>query len=156
MLAKERAHLEQALESLSKFSKSLGDNSEQVGGIIDNLNKFSGQIAEADIVAKLEHLVGELNGIMASVNNQNGTMGKLLSDGDLYNSLTMASDNLTALLADLKENPHRYINISVFGSDPLKKVEKAKAKAEKKAIKRADEIAEMEYEQKVKQIKAGQ
>ena len=35
-------------------------------------------------------------------------------------------------------------------------LEKAKAKAEKKAIKRADEIAEMEYEQKVKQIKAGQ
>ena len=156
MLAKERAHLEQALESLSKFSKSLGDNSEQVGGIIDNLNKFSGQIAEADIVAKLEHLVGELNGIMASVNNQNGTMGKLLSDGDLYNNLTMASDNLTALLADLKENPHRYINISVFGANPTKKVEKAKAKAEKRAIKRADELAEKQHEQQIKELKSAE
>ena len=156
MLAKERVHLEQALESLSKFSKSLGDNSEQVGGIIDNLNKFSGQIAEADLVAKLEHLVGELNGIMASVNNQNGTMGKLLSDGDLYNNLTMASDNLTALLADLKENPHRYINISVFGANPTKKVEKAKAKAEKKAIKRADELAEEQHEQKIKELKSAE
>ena len=156
MLAKEREHLEEALASLSKFSKSLGDNSEQVGGIIDNLNKFSGQIAEADIVAKLEHLVGELNGIMASVNNQNGTMGKLLSDGDLYNNLTMASDNLTALLADLKENPHRYINISVFGANPIKKVEKAKAKAEKRAIKRADELAEKQHEQQIKELKSAE
>jgi hypothetical protein len=64
--------------------------------------------------------------------------------------------NPNALIEDVKAHPSRYINISVFGSDPLKKVEKAKAKAEKKAIKRADEIAEMEYEQKVKQIKAGQ
>jgi phospholipid/cholesterol/gamma-HCH transport system substrate-binding protein len=93
---------------------------------------------------------------MASVNNQNGTMGKLLSDGDLYNNLTMASDNLTALLADLKENPHRYINISVFGANPTKKVEKAKAKAEKRAIKRADELAEEQHEQQIKELKSAE
>lgn len=156
MLANEREHLEQALASLSKFSKSLGDNSEQVGGIIDNLNKFSGQLADADLVAELEQLVGELNGILVSVKDQNGSVGKLLSDGNLYNNLSMASDNLSALLADLKENPHRYINISVFGSDPTRKVEKAKAKAEKKAIKRADELAEKQHEQQMKAIKSAE
>jgi hypothetical protein len=55
-------------------------------------------------------------------------------------------------LADLKENPHRYINIAVFGSNPTKKVEKAKAKAEKKAIKRADELAEKQHEQQMKEL----
>ena len=153
MLVKEREHLEEALASLSKFSKSLGDNSEQVGGIIDNLDKISGQLADADIVAELEHLVGEINGILASVKDENGSVGKLLSDGNLYNNLTTASDNLSALLADLKENPHRYINISVFGSNPTKKVEKAKAKAEKKAIKRADELAEKQHEQQMNELK---
>lgn len=153
MLAKEREHLEQALASLSKFSKSLGDNSEQVGGIIDNLNKFSGQLAEADLVSELEQLVEELNGVLASVKDQNGSVGKLLSDGHLYDNLTTATDNLSTLLADLKENPHRYINISVFGSDPVRKVEKAKAKAEKKAIKRAEELAEKQHEQQMKELK---
>ena len=152
MLAKEREHLEEALASLSKFSKSLGDNSEQVGGIIDNLNKFSGQLVEADLVAELEHLVGEINGILASVKDENGSVGKLLNDGNLYNNLTTASDNLSTLLADLKENPHRYINIAVFGSNPTKKVEKAKAKAEKKAIKRADELAEKQHGQQMKEL----
>ena len=153
MLAKEREHLEEALASLSKFSKSLGDNSEQVGGIINNLDKFSGQLAEADLVAELEHLVGEINGILASVKDENGSVGKLLNDGNLYNNLTAASDNLSTLLADLQENPHRYINIAVFGSNPTKKVEKAKAKAEKKAIKRADELAEKQHEQQMKELK---
>ena len=152
MLAKEREHLEEALASLSKFSKSLGDSSDQVGGIIDNLNKISGQLAEADLVAELEHLVGEINGILASVKDENGSVGKLLNDGSLYNNLTTASDNLSAVLADLKENPHRYINISVFGANPTKKVEKAKAKAEKNAIKRADELAEKQHEQQMKEL----
>ena len=153
MLNKERQHLEQTLESLSKFSKSLGDNSEQMGSIINNLNQLSAQISEGELVAKLEKMVGELNAVLASVKDENGSVGKLLSDDELYNNLTTASDNLSTLLADLKENPHRYINISVFGSNPTKKVEKARAKAEKNAIKRADALAEKQHEQQMKELK---
>ena len=141
MLAKEREHLEEALESLSKFSKSLGDNSEQIDSIIGNLNTFSTQLAQSDIVSEVEGVVAKLNEVLAAVNNKEGSVGKLLSDGELYENLTTASDNLSHLLADLKENPSRYINVSVFGSNPYKKVEKAKAKAELNAMKRADEAA---------------
>ena len=155
MLAKERQDLEEMLSSLNKFSKSLGDNAEQVGGIIENLNTFSSQLAEANMVAELEALVGEINGLLVSVKNPNGSIGKLLEDGNLYNNLTAASENLSILLNDLKENPHRYINISVFGSNPTKRAEKAKAKAEKRAIKRADERAQAEHELEMKRIAEG-
>ena len=70
--------------------------------------------------------------------------------------MAQASNNLSTLLADLQANPHRYINISVFGGNPTKKVEKAKAKAEKKAIKRADEMAEKVHEAKLKEVKKAQ
>ncbi len=152
MLAKERTHLETALESLSKFSQSLGDNSEQIGGIIENMNRFSAELANANLAAELEGVVGHLKEILAVVEQKDGSIGKLLNDGDLYDNLTAASDNLSALLEDLKENPHRYINISVFGANPTKKVEKARAKAEKNAIKRADELAEKEHEQQMKEL----
>ena len=142
MLAKERVHLEEALESLSKFSKSLGDNSEQVESIIGNLDTFSTQLAQSNIVAEVEGAVTKLNEVLAAVNDKEGSVGKLLSDDELYENLTSASENLSVLLTDLKENPSRYINVSVFGSSPYKKVEKAKAKAELKAIKRAEEAAE--------------
>ena len=152
MLAKERTHLEATLESLSKFSQSLGDNSEQISGIIDNMNRFSAELANANLAAELEGVVGHLKEILSAVEQKDGSIGKLLNDGDLYDNLTTASDNLSALLEDLKENPHRYINISVFGSNPTKKVEKARAKAEKNAIKRADELAEKEHEQQMKEL----
>lgn len=156
MLAKEKQHLEEAMASLSRFSKSLGDNAEQVDSIIGNMNTFSTKLAEADIISEIESTVAQLNKVLESVNNGDGSVGKLLDDAELYDNLAQASDNLSALLADLQANPHRYINISVFGDNPMKKVEKAKAKAEKKAIKRADEIAEKAHEAKLKEIKKAQ
>lgn len=153
MLVKERAHLEQALASLTDFSKSLGDNADQVGQIIGNMNEFSAELAQADIVTTIQHTVGELDKLLASVNNSNGSVSKLLDSPELYDNLTAASNNLSSLLEDLKENPHRYINISVFGSNPTKKVEKAKAKAEKRAIKRADETAQRQAEVEQAELK---
>ena len=153
MLAKEKQHLEEAMASLSRFSKSLGDNAEQVDSIIGNMNTFSAKLAEADIVSEIEATVAQLNKVLATVNDSEGSVGKLLDDAELYDNLTEASANLSALLADLQENPHRYINVSVFGSNPTKKVEKAKAKAEKKAIKRADELAEKVHEAQLKELK---
>ena len=135
MLTKEKVNLEEALASLSVFSKSLGDNAGQVDNIIDNLTTFSSQLAEANLIAEVEKVVGELNSVLAAVNDESGSVGKLLKDAELYDNLTVASSNLSALLEDLKNNPGRYLNVSVFGKYPYKKVEKAKAKAELKAIK---------------------
>lgn len=155
LLVGERANLEQALSSLSQFSKSLGDHADDLGGIIDNMNRFSSELANANLASELEKIVGHINGVLETIEEQKGSIGKLLSDGELYDNLTSASDNLSTLLEDLKENPHRYINISVFGSNPTKKVEKAKAKAEVQNIKRAEELANKEHEQMMKALEQG-
>ena len=42
-------------------------------------------------------------------------MGKLLSDDAMYNNLTKTSKELELLLQDLRVNPTRYVNVSVFG-----------------------------------------
>ena len=154
MLANEKQHLEQAFASLSEFSKTLGDNASEVDAIIDNMSAFSGKLAESNLVTEIEGVVNNLNDVLASVNDKNGSIGKMLSDAELYDNLTSASNNLSVLLEDLKENPSRYVQVSVFGGkNPEHKVAKAKAKAEKRAIKRADEAAEREAELAKKQAK---
>ncbi|MBR5877370.1 MAG: MCE family protein [Alistipes sp.] len=138
MLAKEKQHLEQAFASLGEFSKTLGDNAGEVDAMIDNMSKFSGQLADSNLVGEIEGVVTQLNGVLASVNDKEGSVGKLLGDSELYDNLASASNNLSVLLDDLKQNPSRYVQVSVFGGKhPEYKVAKAKAKAEKKAIKRA-------------------
>lgn len=154
MLAKEKQHLEQAFASLSEFSKALGENSDEVDAIINNMSAFSGKLAESNLVTEIEGVVNNLNGVLTAVKDENGSVGKLLNDAQLYDNLASASNNLSVLLEDLKENPSRYVQVSVFGGrNPEQKVAKAKAKAEKRAIKRADEAAEREAELAKKQMK---
>ena len=43
------------------------------------------------------------------------TVGQLMNDPQLYESLRAASDNLALLLEDLKAHPKRYVHFSVFG-----------------------------------------
>jgi hypothetical protein len=38
-----------------------------------------------------------------------------MKDEELYNNLTKTSNSLNELISDLKQNPKKYINISVFG-----------------------------------------
>ena len=136
MLAKEKSHLEEALSSLSRFSRSLGDNAERIDTIVGNMSRFSTQLADADLVGTIESTVNNLNAVLDSVNDGQGSVGKLLNDPELYDNLTAASDNLSALLADLKENPKRYVHFSVFGNDPSRKARKAAEKQAKKDAKR--------------------
>ena len=61
-------------------------------------------------------------------------MSRLVNDPALYESVNGAVENLSALLADLKQYPARYVHLSLFGRNP----EKMKARADRKAAKAAE------------------
>ena len=54
--------------------------------------------------------------IFTKVNNGNGSAGKLINDPQLYDDMADAAEQLKLLLLDVKYNPNRYINFSVFGN----------------------------------------
>jgi phospholipid/cholesterol/gamma-HCH transport system substrate-binding protein len=52
---------------------------------------------------------------MDQVRNNQGTLGRLMRDSTLYHNLQQSAGSLDALLIDLKKNPGRYVQFSVFG-----------------------------------------
>ena len=104
LLDAEKRNLKAAVDDLTEFSAMLGRNTPRVDSIVGNL-------VEA----------GE------------GTVGKLMNDPALYDSLTEASANLASLLANLEQYPGRYVHFSLFGRSPEKMQEKAERKAAKAA-----------------------
>lgn len=134
LLDTEKAHLQAAVEHLAAFADMLGENAPRVDSIVGNLNAVTSQLAEEDFARRLSQSVTSLDEMLGKINAGEGSLGMLLNDRALYDSLTMASGNLASLLADLERYPGRYVHLSLFGRDP----EKMKAKADRRAAREAE------------------
>ncbi|HTO95240.1 MAG TPA: MlaD family protein [Bacteroidota bacterium] len=66
------------------------------------------------VSAQLETAAGALNGVLGKVGRGQGTLGMLVQDERLYNHLDSLSMNLNLLVRDLRENPQRYVRLSLF------------------------------------------
>lgn len=67
------------------------------------------------MVKDIENTLSSINTMMSELQSGKGTMGKLMKDENLYNNLSNASRELELLLQDVRLNPTRYINVSLFG-----------------------------------------
>ena len=134
LLDTEKQNLASAVENLTAFSEMLGENAPRVDSMMGNLNRITTELADAGFARELSETVGEMNLLLERIQEGDGTVGRLLNDPSLYESLNEASDNLASLLADLEQYPGRYVHFSLFGRSP----EKMQAKAERQAAKAAE------------------
>lgn len=134
ILSSEKDNLQSAVRNLAAFSDMLGSNAERVDSIIGNIDRVTAQLSEEQFARHLNQTVAELHALLARINAGEGTVGQLMTDPRLYNSLNQASANLSSLLADLKQYPARYVHFSLFGSNP----EKAKERADRREAKTAE------------------
>ena len=112
-------------EASSSLIKILDDNQNYINTTFNNfsdtsanLKSITDSISEANIsltMRELNETVRGLNLIVSSIEKGKGTLGKIVNDESLYESLMDASDELESLLSDLKNHPKRYINLSIFG-----------------------------------------
>ena len=51
---------------------------------------------------------------MSKISNGKGNVGKLVNDDNLYDNLQKTIEDLDKLIKDIKDNPKKYINVSVF------------------------------------------
>ncbi|MBL7937786.1 MAG: MCE family protein [Flavobacteriales bacterium] len=127
LVATESATLSAALHNMERVSATLAANSDEMDHIFTNLDTLSTDLAKGRMRKVMDELAAtssELRKITTSINEGNGTMGKLMKDDSLYSNLNEASRELDLLLEDLRMNPNRYF--SVFGKkDRLPKLSDA-------------------------------
>jgi phospholipid/cholesterol/gamma-HCH transport system substrate-binding protein len=131
IVASAQSNIQGTLTNLNTFTQTLSQNSSRIENMLSNLDQFSEDLAEAQFVAQLRSTLAELDAIVKSINEGDGTAGMLINDKALYDSLNQASGNLAALLEDLKANPMRYVHFSLFGQSEEKAAERAAKKAER-------------------------
>lgn len=124
IISNQKNNIEGTLANLNGITKSLNSEIPKLGITLDNFNQLSASLAKDGpiLIHNASLAVENLNSLLSKVQNPEGTVGKLLSEDEVYQNLTNATNALTLLLEDIKTNPKRYINISVFGKKD--KVEK--------------------------------
>jgi phospholipid/cholesterol/gamma-HCH transport system substrate-binding protein len=84
----------------------------KVDSTITNFRSASANLAAMS--TDLKQTTSKLDAIIAKVDSGNGSAGKLLNDPGVYNDVRQLLQRMDSLVADIKKNPKRYINVKVF------------------------------------------
>jgi phospholipid/cholesterol/gamma-HCH transport system substrate-binding protein len=84
----------------------------KVDSTVKNFRTASANLAEMS--AQLKETSGKLDAVLAKVDSGPGSAAKLLNDPGAYNDVRALLQRMDSLLADIKKNPKRYINLKIF------------------------------------------
>lgn len=113
LLASTNPRIEKVLDNANLATLSAKNTIDKFGNVADNVDvkKLN------NTIDKLSQTADNLNGVISGIQSGKGTLGKITQDEELYNNLNKTSANLNSLIEDLKANPKKYINFSVFGKN---------------------------------------
>jgi phospholipid/cholesterol/gamma-HCH transport system substrate-binding protein len=107
-LSQTQAAVRQSLAHLN----SLADSA-KIDAIVQNLRVASDNGKR--LVSNFDSTNTRLQALIAKAESPNGTIGKFLTDSLLYTDFRRLLTTSDSLIADIKANPRKYINLSIFG-----------------------------------------
>lgn len=116
MLTDEKGKISKITTNLGQLTGDLNEIMPEVKGAVKGFNTLT-----QSLNGSLPHILAQIDEIVAKINSNKGTVGKLLTSSDLYDGATITFEEAAALLRDLKQNPKRYVHFSLFGKKEKKK-----------------------------------
>ena len=104
------------LNNFSEVSKGLSESNQEIKNILTNFSSISDSLENSNLAST----INKIDNIINKINKSEGSLGKLMNDEDLYKNLLSASKEIDELIADVKKNPERYVNISLIGGSKKK------------------------------------
>ena len=91
---------------------------EKADNVLDNTNTLTKNLSDLDIamtMAKVNNTLQNVEEMTAKLNSNEGTIGLLMRDQQLYRNMTSTMGHVDSLVIDLKQHPMRYVHFSLFG-----------------------------------------
>jgi phospholipid/cholesterol/gamma-HCH transport system substrate-binding protein len=96
------------LNIVSNVERTSARTDSLVSLLVDASRQLSATAASADTTFR------QVRGIAAGIQRGEGSLGRLLQDTTLYGNLVQTNLEVQTLLRDIRRNPRRYINLTIF------------------------------------------
>jgi phospholipid/cholesterol/gamma-HCH transport system substrate-binding protein len=127
IVIREAKNINLILANVEAITRNLKDNEGNIDRLLSNLASVSDSLNKANLVELIGNLsatMKELKTTIETINHGEGTVGMLIHKRETYDQINAAIANLDKLLIDVKQNPNRYVHLSLFGKDPNKEKNK--------------------------------
>ena len=123
LLDPQTSALSATLNNVSDITANLKKNNENITAIVSNTRQFTDKLSKINLQQTMDELQSAITTLKTSINkiaSKEGSLGALINDRQLYNKLNDAVLSAEILMDDLRKNPKRYVNLSVFGGKDKK------------------------------------
>lgn len=123
IIVTQRTRVSLIMENLEDISTNLKNSNEEVTNTLQNFSNLSDSLAQSNIKTAIQNannVIYETNLLMQKLNQNQGSVGKLINEDSIYVSLEKTIKDLDLLLIDLKANPKKYVHFSLFGKSGKK------------------------------------
>lgn len=120
LLLSNENQISRSIENIEQISNVVELRSKNIDNLILNLSNISDSISAIDFVSFSKNVMSissELNSLLLNIQKSEGSLSKIVYEDSIYNQLKYLLRDMDDLIIDIKENPKKYINISVFGND---------------------------------------
>ncbi|NNF01980.1 MAG: MCE family protein [Bacteroidia bacterium] len=126
LLENDNSTFNKSLANMDRITSSIASNSKSIETTLKNLESISTEISDADlsgVISNTNEVMNKFNKLLDSINEGEGSLSEIINDPAMYDNLEQATKNLDRLLLDIRENPGRYVTISLFGGGKEKNKE---------------------------------
>ncbi|MDR1707903.1 MAG: MlaD family protein [Prevotella sp.] len=113
-LAKSTKQLNIMMNSLNKDIPVVTGNLSSMSNDLTGLTKQLNQMDIASTYRAVDSTMKNIQQLSTKISSKDSSLGLLLNDRNLYDSINSTINNASLLLKDIRENPSRYINVKVF------------------------------------------
>ncbi len=117
MLSEESGRVSDILENINSITENLEGSNTEITRSLSNITTISDSLKAINLNNSIRYLNGvliQVDSIVRKINRGKGSLGGMVNDAELYYNLTAVSDNLDKLLTEFRQNPKRFVNLSIF------------------------------------------
>ena len=103
---------------LGDVNKNMPSMMAKANSVLDNTQTLTANLAAVDVantMREVDQTISNVQQLTAKLNSNEGTLGLLMNDSQLYNNLNSTMKNADSLLVNLRQHPKRYVHFSLFG-----------------------------------------